>query len=74
MALYREDLDQIQCTFPGCDHKFHTSVFYWHGACHMNSTAWVSYDRATGILTVECAECSQVIGRVYVASKELSND
>ncbi len=70
MAIYKEDLDQMQCAFPGCTHEHHTSVFYWHGACHMNSPAWASYDRSTGILTVECAECNRVIGRVHIASKE----
>jgi hypothetical protein len=66
-ALSREQLDATGCGTPNCGHD-HT-VLYLHGACHPSVGTRVSYDKRTGLLTIECKRCKKLIAHVKVASE-----
>ena len=62
--LTRGDLDQIQCDSCGGNHPI-----VMHSRCHPESPSWVSYDRATGTLLVECAACAETVAVVAVETR-----
>jgi hypothetical protein len=64
-ALSRKHLDATGCGLPDCNHDH--SVLYLHSACHPSRGSRVSYDKRTGLLTVECRQCNKLIAQVKVA-------
>lgn len=64
MALARKDLDRMRCANPDC--KEDHGPLYFHGRCHPESPTWTRYEN--GVLTIECAECRDVITTVVVAT------
>lgn len=58
-------LKDSECSNPECDGSEH--ILYLHGKCHMKAKTWSAYDKRTGILTVECAECGKPIASFQVA-------
>ena len=66
--LYREMLDSLHCTVPGCDHKNHADQgIYIHPVCHPNRPLHVQYRH--GLLTLECSDCEKVVAKVVVGTK-----
>lgn len=64
-ALSRKQLDVAGCGVPNCGHD-HT-VLYLHGICHPSAGTRASYDKRTGLLTIECRRCKKLVARVKVA-------
>ena len=64
-ALTQEDLNQFQCTVPGCEHGADDGPVYFYGRCHPGAAVMVSYD--AGVLILECCECTTVVSRIEVA-------
>lgn len=63
-VAFREDLDPLRCA-NGCqDHPI-----FMHSVCHPEDPVWVSYDKQSGTLLVECSICEQRIVCVKVASQ-----
>ena len=67
MTLFKEDLDEVRCQSPGCDHKDHDDGFFLHGRCHMESGMEVQY--MDGQLFVRCNTCKTQVAAVAVSSK-----
>lgn len=67
--LSRKELDVMQCAMPGCDHKNHATVFFFHSRCHIDADQEVSYDNTTGLLKVDCGECGVNIVFIKVAEE-----
>ena len=65
MPLYKEDLDQVQCS---CGRIACEDPVFLHSGCHIKSPTWCSY--FDGVLTVRCAECKKIVAEIAVAKKE----
>lgn len=66
--LYREMLDGMHCSSPGCDHKNHADQgIYIHANCHPHKALHVQYRH--GLLSLECADCKKVVAKVVVGTK-----
>lgn len=66
-ALARRQLDIAGCDEPNCDHDH--SVLYLHSACHPNAGTRVSYEKLTGLLTIDCRRCKKLVAQVKVADR-----
>jgi hypothetical protein len=65
-ALTRMDLDGRTCEVPGCTHAEHTDApLILSPMCH--PAASLSVDYRSGVLTMRCARCAQMVTRVKVA-------
>jgi len=59
--MTRNDLNKIGCQSPNCNHK-DDDILYLHSGCHPGGSLEVMYEKSTGRLILECAECeTQVI-------------
>jgi hypothetical protein len=67
MALSREQLDVAGCGSPNCGHD-HT-VLFLHSVCHPSAGTRASYDKRTGLLTIECKRCDRLVAHVKVADR-----
>ena len=65
--LNRKQLDAMQCQMPGCDHRQHSTVHFFHARCHIKADCEVSYDSKTGLLKIDCGQCGTNICFVEVA-------
>lgn len=71
--LTREHMDgltNVGCSDPDCTHDDHT-VIYLHSYCHDDAPAWVSYNRDSKVMRLECAECRCTIGEYLLPSVQL---
>ncbi len=66
-TLFREDLDATGCETPDCNHDH--SIIYLHSRCHPRKGYAARYEKASGILRIECAVCERAIAEVAVAKK-----
>lgn len=66
-ALTRLQLDIAGCGEPNCNHDH--SVLFLHAACHPSAGTRVSYDKPTGLLTIECRRCDKLVAKVKVAEQ-----
>jgi hypothetical protein len=64
--LTRADLNAAGCDNPNC-HSDH-SVLFLHSNCHPEAGTWASYDKSTGVLTIECVECQEPVASILVAA------
>lgn len=64
--LYVEDLNAMHCSEPGCDHVGHQGL-YLNGKCHPGGAVKLVYESST--LTVICADCKAMIGKIAVAKR-----
>jgi hypothetical protein len=70
--LYREDLDSVGCTLPGCDHEHHGGDgIFLHSKCHLGSGMEVEY--VDGKIIVRCLECKNPVATIAVASRGFLN-
>jgi hypothetical protein len=46
--MTRKQLDVMQCQMPGCDHKNHSTIHFFHSRCHTDADCEVSYDNQLG--------------------------
>lgn len=70
-ALTKIDLDIIfsgGCAHPKCKDPFCGEEMYINQICHPESPTCTKYNRKTGLLTVECAQCDKPIVVIQVAS------
>ena len=67
MALTRKQLDAAGCEIPNCGHD-HSTIFL-HALCHPSAGTRVSYDKPTGLLTIDCRRCKKLIAQVKVADQ-----
>jgi hypothetical protein len=67
-AMRQEQLDQLRCGNPECDH---TNCFelYLHSACHPKAGLQVMYSKLDGTMTVSCAECDATVVVFQVSSE-----
>ena len=70
MTLYLEDLENLQCNHPNCDHTSHDAEMYFHGRCHPDSPTWTLFNRVSGEIFVVCAECEREVACIAVARKK----
>lgn len=69
MVVGRKELDKLAgCGCSKCKDGKELKEFYLHSKCHIGSPVWVHYK--TGILTIECAVCKQLIAKVVVGNLE----
>jgi hypothetical protein len=68
-AIYKEDLDRMQCACEDCKLDRQT-VFYLHSRCHLDAPTWAVYDRKHGVLRIVCSDCGKAAVAIKVASKE----
>jgi hypothetical protein len=66
--MTRKQLDVMQCQMPGCDHKNHSTIHFFHSRCHTDADCEVSYDNQLGLLKIDCGMCGQNICLVEVAN------
>lgn len=69
-GLTRATLDRM-----GCQHRHHAGdepcvELYLHSRCHPDLPTWAVYNKATGVLTVECASCKATVARLRIAEDE----
>ena len=68
MALYtREDLKDMGCSTPGC--KEDHSVLHISPICHRDAASDCYYNKADGVLYVECAECGKPVAAFQIAHR-----
>jgi hypothetical protein len=65
-SLTRAELDNVGCDNPDC-HSNHP-VIYMHPNCHPEAPTFVSFDKRSGVLTIECAECEKPVAGILVAA------
>jgi hypothetical protein len=65
-VLTQADLSDAKCSTPGC--ACEDTKVYLHSRCHMEAGLNARYDRNTGALTLECAECEQDVGSFLLAA------
>jgi hypothetical protein len=70
-ALTRQDLDAAQCAVPGCT-SLHPHPLQMRSLCHPRAALSVAYDKDTGWLIVQCAQCDAMVARVAVAAARSS--
>ena len=63
------ELNDFGCDVPDCteDH----SVIYLHPSCHPAAGTWASFDKSTGVLTIECKQCQKPFANILVAAGQL---
>jgi hypothetical protein len=66
--MTRKQLDVMQCQMPGCDHKNHSTIHFFHSRCHTDADCEVSYDNQLGMIRIDCGECGRNICMVEVAA------
>lgn len=66
IVQYREILDAIKCTMPGCDCGGGKEGIFLNPSCHITSGTVSFYKR--GVLYVSCAECGNLVTEIAVAS------
>lgn len=64
--LTRKELEPMGCDTPFCAHDH--SVLFMHSVCHTGAGSEVSYEKATGILTIKCVRCKRLIIQLLVAA------
>jgi endogenous inhibitor of DNA gyrase (YacG/DUF329 family) len=64
MVLTRQDLNEARCPDCGSDHV----ELYLGQACHPQAGLQVMYDKRSGVLTVTCHECGELVSKVEVAA------
>lgn len=65
--LYREQLESMGCSTPGCDHSAHDGPLFLHARCHTGAKTRASYEG--GVLTITCAVCKAVVAQIAVADE-----
>jgi len=60
------ELNDAGCSEPNCTHDH--SVVYLHPKCHPKAGTWASYDKNTGVLTIECKRCQKPFVGILVTS------
>jgi hypothetical protein len=63
---FKEDLDQLGCGVPGCEHSHHDGI-YLHARCHLDAPTWASYRE--GVLTLTCSRCGRHVDAVAIAAR-----
>jgi hypothetical protein len=66
-AFGKAELDAMGCGTPDCEHDH--SVLYLHPVCHKGAGTYVAYHKDLGVLTIECVECEQPLGAIYVGER-----
>lgn len=66
MALVKEQLDEMHCTRPGCDHTGHDGLMM-HARCHEEDPPWAEYK--DGVMTFTCSVCDRFVAAFEVASE-----
>jgi hypothetical protein len=61
-VVTKKDLDASGCGVPDCGHDH--SVLYLHPRCHLRAGTRVRYEKATGLLVVECVRCGREVTRI----------
>lgn len=61
----RKTLDPLGCAVPNCGHDH--SVLYLCSKCHLETGLDVKYTKATGVLTIECTKCGELVTEIQVA-------
>ena len=67
--LTQENLAVATCNNPDCRHGGDCQMFV-HGRCHPGDPTWVSYSKQTGLLSVRCAICEDLIVQFLVATSD----
>jgi hypothetical protein len=62
LTVTKEQLDASGCSSPNCNHDH--STLYIHAVCHISSAVCVKYEKKTGLIIVECAECDKEVIRI----------
>ena len=68
MPLYREDLGDTRCDYPGCTRDHTDEEIYFHPRCHPQYPTWVRY--RADVLTIECTRCGRVVASLVIASRD----
>ena len=63
----QKDLNEAKCSTPGC--KCDSSVVYMGCLNHPRAPMHVQYAKATGLLTIWCAECGAETHDILVAPR-----
>jgi hypothetical protein len=61
------ELNVLGCSDPNCAHDDH-SMLYLHQRCCEDAGSWASFDKHTGVLTLECRECKKPFAKILVAA------
>jgi hypothetical protein len=67
-VITRAYLDEAGCSTPNCGHDH--SIVYLHQRCHPLKGHYVKYDKATGMLTLECVVCDKPLVTIPVEKGE----
>jgi len=65
LALTRRELDQAQCSVPGCDHTSHDDGLFLSAVCHPGTAVRAHY--RAGVIAIACATCGAFIANIAVA-------
>ncbi len=63
----RKDLDQYQCSTPGCTEN-HDQI-HLHSMCHEGYPLRAMYDKISGTLLITCAMCDKPVELIAVAQE-----
>lgn len=66
MLIHQEDLINMQCSNPDCDHQNCTEL-YIHQQCHTGDGVYALYDKVTGALGLFCRTCGEPVLGFQVA-------
>ena len=67
--VYREYMDNLTCSAPGCDHSAHTGdELYMHQACHPGAGVIALETKDAGV-TIACAVCRKTVITIALDSK-----
>ena len=70
MPFYLEDLEQLKCTNPDCDHTAHDKMLFLNQQCHPGAGAKVCINAMEGVLTATCLECDAMVCEIAIASNK----
>jgi hypothetical protein len=67
--LYLEQLEQLKCGNPDCDHTSHDKALILGQNCHPFAGTKVTVNAMEGFLTVQCNDCEAMVCEIAIASQ-----
>ena len=65
-VLTQKEMNEAGCGIPNCGHDH--SILLINSRCHPGGSTRVHYIKSTGIITLNCAICDELVVGIKVAS------
>jgi hypothetical protein len=64
--LDRKELESLGCD---CDECQESEIAFLHSHCHPDAPTWAVYNRRSGVLRIDCAQCGKFIADFWVKER-----